>query len=133
MILSRADLEQRLSAMDIAQMGDLTAAGTETPGAVNAALSDAHAEVMGYVGAVPIPAPEMLKRLVCDVARYNLYQRHLAEDHPVMLAYLQAVKQLRDIADGRIRLVPGSPLPGGSIAHAPPRAFTDTALSRMLP
>lgn len=137
-ILTRAELEKRLSAQDIAQLGDLDGMDAETPGMVDACLADAEAEVMGYarvvVAALPDPAPEILKRLVVDVARYNLYQRHVPEDHPVAIAYRAAVETLKGIAAGRVSLgLPsGAPL-GAAVGHAPPRVMTDAALAGMGP
>lgn len=141
-ILGRDQFEMRLSAQDIAQLADLDGNGAETAGAVSAALADAEAEVLGYVMSVaalplPDPAPELLKRLVCDVARYNLYQRHLPEEHPVTVAYLRAVATLRDIASGRLRLSLGGGDQVGSVGvaagWAPARVMTDAALQGMGP
>lgn len=138
-ILSRDELQRRLSSVDVEQLADLTQDGAETAGAVAAALADAENEVIGYVRAVtrapvPDPAPELLKRCVTDIARYNLYQRHVSEDHPVYVAYVRTIATLRDIAAGRIALDFGGEAPTGtSVAWAPERYMTDAALARMLP
>lgn len=97
----RIDLESRFSLEAISQL--------EEGGAVVAdALADAEAEAAGYVGkAVALPlvtVPDTLKRLVCQIARYNLWRRDLADDHPVYLSYRDAIRELRDIADGKISL-----------------------------
>lgn len=97
----RIDLESRFSLEAISQL--------EEGGAVVAdALADAEAEAAGYVGkAVSLPlvtVPDTLKRLVCQIARYNLWRRDLADDHPVYLSYRDAIRELRDIADGKISL-----------------------------
>lgn len=97
----RIDLESRFSLEAISQL--------EEGGAVVAdAIADAEAEAAGYVGkAVSLPlvtVPDTLKRLVCQIARYNLWRRDLADDHPVYLSYRDAIRELRDIADGKISL-----------------------------
>jgi phage gp36-like protein len=136
-ILTRSELERRLSAQDVAQLADLDGVAAETPGMVDACLADAESEVMGYVRAatskpLPDPAPELLKRAVADVARYNLYQRHLAEDHPVFIAYRQALQMLRDIASLRIVIGAGADA-SVDVGYAPPRVMTDEALRGMGP
>lgn len=142
-ILTRTELEQRLPGADLAQFADMSGTGAETAGMVDAALNDAQDEVLGYVrGAVnpallPDPAPDVLKRLVCDVARYNLLQRHVGEDHPAMIAYRNAVATLRDIASGKLGLPLAATAPAQSSAsaalYAPTRSLTDTAMAGMMP
>lgn len=140
-ILSRLELEARMSANDLAQLADMTASGIETTGMVDGALSDAEAEVMGYVRSIvnpallPDPAPDLLKRLVCDVARYNLFQRHIHDDHPVIVAYRQSLTTLRDISSGKLALplldpATTSAAPAG---YAPTRYLTDAAMAALLP
>ncbi len=136
-ILTRAEMESRLGESDIALLADRSGAG-EDPGAVDAALRDAEAEVMGYVSiatsaSVPDPAPDILKRLVTIVARYNLWRREVAEDHPVYIAYRDAVRELREIAAGRIALPFGEEASGTGRAWAPDRVMTDAALKGMGP
>lgn len=104
---TRADLESRFSVAAIAEMEDGGADVAE-------ALTDAEAEAAGYVGkAVSLPltsVPDTLKRMVCMIARYNLWRRDVAEDHPVYIAYRDTLKALRDIAEGRVSL----PIDGGA-------------------
>lgn len=141
-IMTRSELEARLGADDVARLADRDALSGEESTAVDAALSDAEAEVMGYVRAVaasiPDPAPDVLKRLVAMVARYNLFRRAVPEDDPVYVAYRDAVRDLTAIAKGTIAL----PLPdstevvettSSAVGYAPSRHFTDAALSDMLP
>lgn len=142
-ILTRAELEQRMSGTDLEQLADLEGIGSETTGMIDAALADAESEALGYVRSavnpalLPDPAPELLKRLVCDVARYNLFQRYLSETHPVMIAYRQAVGTLRDIATGKLSLpmAASAPITGSAsgVAYAPERALTDAAMAGMMP
>lgn len=137
-ILTRAELEQRLSPQDIAQLADLDGDSIENAGFVAACLSDAESEALGWVrsvGQVTDPAPEVLKRVVCDIARYNLYQRHLPEDHPVVVAYRQAIETLKGIAAGHIVITapPDDAIVGAPLGYAPPRVMTDAALQGMGP
>lgn len=138
-IITRADLESRLSPQDVAQLADLDGANAEAPGMVDACIADAQAEVLGFVrvafrGPLPDPAPDLLKRLTVDVARYNLYQRHVPDDHPVAIAYRVAISMLRDIASGRICLgIDGAQAGGIDVGYAPPRVMTDDAMRGMMP
>lgn len=138
MILTRAELEQRLSPQDIAQLADTDGTSAENAGFVEACLADAESEALAWVrsvGAVPSPAPEVLKRVVCDIARYNLYQRHLSEDHPVVVAYRQVVETLKGIAAGRIVITEphDGAIVGAAMGYAPTRVMTDAALQGMGP
>lgn len=99
---TRADLESRYGATAIA---DLITGGAS----VTDALTDAQAEAASYISAaVELPftaVPDSVKRIVCTIARYNLWRRDLGEDHPVYIAYKDAVKELQAIATGAVRLV----------------------------
>lgn len=142
-ILTRAELEARFGVSEIAQLADRDTPAGEDSGAVAAAIADAEAEVIGYVrmvtvSAIPDPAPDLLKRLTATIARYCLWRRDVPEDHPAYIAYRDAVRQLRDIAAGKLALaLPGTQdnaaTGGGAQAWAPDRHFTDSALSPMLP
>ena len=61
------------------------------------------APVPGDVGAVVYVAPPQLVRVVCDVARYYLFQA-LAPEHEVYLRYKAAERELQAIADGKATL-----------------------------
>lgn len=141
-ILTRAELETRLGAEAVEQLSDLEALGSTNVARVQAAIDDAEAEVMGYVRAastapLPDPAPENLKRIAAIVAHYNLWRRQVDEQHPVYVAYRDAVRELRDIAAGRVTLPTGSTGDGqayaGLAGWAPQRLLTDATLARMLP
>lgn len=142
-ILTRTELDTRLGAADVARLADRDSTSGEDTGVVDAALSDAENEVLGYVrmvtpAPVPDPAPDILKRLVAFVARYNLFRRDVPDNHPAYIAYRDAVKELQSIAAGRIALPFGSnqanaASAGAGTAYAPARALTDTALAAMLP
>jgi len=128
---SRSDLESRFGSAAIA---DFEAGGAS----VADALSDAEAEAAGYIGRavdLPLPiVPDTVRRIVCTLARYNLWRRDLHEDHPAYLAYKDALKELDAIASGRIVL----PLSGGTAETSAPcavavssvRIFTDDLMAR---
>lgn len=127
---TRTDLESRYGATAIA---DLITGGAS----VTDALADAQAEAESYVSAaVELPftsAPESVKRIVCTIARYNLWRRDLSEDHPVYIAYKDAVRELRGIATGEIKLV-ATVAPTISAAATPGSrvsVFTDATLELM--
>lgn len=113
-------------------------ASLETGGAIVAdALADAQAEAEGWVaGAAALPfavVPASLKRIVCLIARYNLWRRELTEDHPAYIAYLGALRELRAIAAGEIRFAT-DPAPEPAAGATPPTrvsVFTDATLAQM--
>lgn len=64
-------------------------------------------------------APPQLTRIVCDVARYYLYD-DLAPEHEVYLRFKAAEKELLAIADGRAVLTcPWGGQPGALVANDP--------------
>lgn len=84
---------------------------------------------------VHVPPPQ-LTRIVCDVARYYLYD-DLAPDHEVAQRYKAAAAELRAIADGKAQLTcpwggePGETLASGALGdgqtyyHFAPRSVTE--------
>jgi len=123
------------------------------PERIERALGDAQAFVDGYLGqtyqlplagcakptgnpARPVErvAPPLLTRIVCDVARYYLYD-DLAPEHEVARRYGQASGTLGDIALGKAALAcPWGGEAGVRLAshavryHFSPRAMSDEAL-----
>lgn len=104
---------------------------------VDRALVDAHALADGWLGKaytlpltgcvkpapVPgdpgatelVPAPQ-LTRIVCDVARYYLYD-DLAPDSEIVRRFNRATQELKDIAEGRAQLTcPWGGAPGTLLA-----------------
>lgn len=85
---------------------------------INGALSDADSEIDGYVAtrySVPLnPAPSIVKRLACDLARHHLYDDQVTET--IQKRRDSAVAVLRDIAAGKVSL--GTTADGGT-APAP--------------
>lgn len=130
--LTRLELEARF--------GTETISDLETGGAVALdAIADAEAEAASYlaqVATLPLAVvPDTLKRIVAIIARYNLWRRETGEDHPAYIAYKDALRELRGIADGSISL----PLGGGTgeavtaalTLLASERIYTDAAMEGM--
>jgi len=128
--LTRADLENRFGMDAITEL--------ETGGAsVALAMADAEAETESYLAqVVPLPiitVPDTVKRIAAMIARYNLWRRDLPEDHPVVIAYKGVLKELSDIAAGRVSL----PLSGGTaeatstgaVLVSSSRVFTDDLMA----
>lgn len=132
---TQADLEARYGADAIA---DLVSGGA----VVADALADAEAEAAGWIGRVaelPLATvPDTVKRIVCTLARYNLWRRDLPEDHPVYLAYRDARKELEAIAAGRMSLPIDAgggelaPEGGGAVVISSTRVFTDDLMAGAL-
>lgn len=106
---SQADLEARFGAAELAQLTDRVLGTLVEPAVVAAALADADALIDGYLAqryALPVnPVPPLLKRVACDIARFLLHGKSAGEK--VRQAYDDALKVLRDLADGRAAL-PGA-------------------------
>lgn len=85
---------------------------------VDGALADADSEIDGYVAtrySVPLnPAPSIVKRLACDLARYHLYDDQATET--IQKRRDAAVAVLRDIAGGKVSL--GTTAAGGTAPAA---------------
>lgn len=70
---------------------------------INAALSDAQAEIDSYISQryrVPLSSvPEVLVGVACDLARFRLYSTNPTEE--VMSRYNQRIAFLRDVSNGK--------------------------------
>lgn len=84
-----------------------------------AALSDAAGEADAYLGvryALPVsPVPAHLLTAVCDIARYRLHGVRVTDE--VRARYEDAVRWLRDVAQGRAAL-PGASAASGTTTAA---------------
>jgi len=129
---TRANLESRFGTTAIADL--------ETGGAsVSYALSDAQAEAEGYISAaVELPfvtVPDSVVRIVCTIARYNMWRRDLQDDHPAYIAYKDVVKELQGIANGSIKLFNETTAPTinpGATPSSRVSVFTDDVMELML-
>ncbi len=87
--------------------------------AAAAALDGAQSLIDGYLGAryaTPLAAvPDIVRRWACDLARHRLYLNKNGLTDAVQKAYDDTLRQLRDAADGRLRLAAaGAATPGAS-------------------
>lgn len=77
------------------------------------------AKPMVTPGVIEYACPPQLVRIVCDVARYYLYD-DLAPEHEVYLRFKAAEKELKAIADGATVLTcPWGGAPGAALASDP--------------
>jgi phage gp36-like protein len=153
------DMVDRFGERELVQLTDSDLLAVQAAPAERA-LADAQALADGFVGRVyrlplagctkPAPTeqnpaatqlvpPPQLTRIVCDVARYYLYD-DLAPEHEVYLRYKAAERELQAIGDGKAVLAcPWGGTPGTLVAgDAPgdgevryefsPRRITDDSL-----
>ena len=152
-----ADMTGRYGVTEMVQLTDPDNAVVNAP-RIERMLADAQAYADGFIGRVyrlPLlgcakPAlqpgappervcPAQLIRIVCDVARYYLYD-DLAPEHEVYLRYKAAEKELTAIASGQMllacswggapgELVASDPLGAGDVYyHFSPRQITDDSM-----
>lgn len=133
-----AALLDRLGAPDLlALLGDRATdptdpaavlAALEAAPSVQRALTDAQAEIDGYLaGRYGLPlatVPPVLERLACDVARYRLYERRPTDE--IRTRYEDAVRVLEQIARGAFTLG----LPAAQTPAPAPALIEFTAPSR---
>ncbi|MBW7863059.1 MAG: DUF1320 domain-containing protein [Candidatus Hydrogenedentes bacterium] len=121
----------RFGALELVQLTDRAnpPSGTADQAVADKALADADAEIDVYVGAkyaLPLPsAPDVLKRVSCDIARYRLYEDRATDE--VRRRYEDALGLLDRIARGAVSLgiaEPPAPATGGVAFTAPPRIMT---------
>lgn len=99
--ITRTDLKDRYGEAEIAQRESMLPAG-----AVDRAISDADAEIDGYLAgryAVPLsPVPTLIQRLACDIARYRLLGGAAGEE--ARARYKDASRVLAEIGAGRVSI-----------------------------
>lgn len=93
-------------------------AGTIDASVADAALADACGEADAYLGVryslpVTAPVPLVLVAVVCDIARYRLYENRATEE--VRQRYEDAVRWLRDVSRGAA-VLPGAADAAGDAA-----------------
>lgn len=130
MYATLADLEARFGAAEIVQLTDRAdpPEGVADQAVADKALADADAEIDVYVGAkyaLPLPAaPEVLRRVSCDIARYRLYEDRATDE--VRRRHEDALGLLDKIARGVVSLgfaEPPAPAAGGVAFVSPPRTM----------
>ncbi|MBX3655699.1 MAG: DUF1320 domain-containing protein [Ramlibacter sp.] len=148
------DLIDRFSERELIQLTDPDAQAAVQTARVELVLGDAQAYADSYVGqvyklplkgcakpvgaSVEYVAPPQLTRIVCDVARYYLYD-DLSPEHEVYLRYKAAERELQAIAQGAATLAcpwggaagqpaGDGPVTGEVISSFSPRSITDDTL-----
>lgn len=120
-----ADMQARYGLDELVARTDRNATGAVDTTVLNRALSDADAEIDGYLAAryrLPLPTvPPMLARIACDIARYRLWE-DMASDE-VRRRYEDARRLLEALSRGTVSLglpasLPDSQKPGLSMAAA---------------
>jgi phage gp36-like protein len=133
------DMIDRFGADELIQLTDRTnrPASTIDAGVVAAHLSDAENIADSYLAKryrLPLdPVPEILTRIVCDIARATLHGRTLEKDDPVAQAKQDAVVWLKDVAKGLVQLeaeglAPEQPGGGTVQVKGPDRVFSRGSL-----
>lgn len=116
------DLIDRFGEDELVQLTDRALTGGYDAAVVNAALADAGALVEGYLAGryrVPVaPVPPLLRRLACDIARHVLHGKAAGET--VRAGHDDALRVLRDLADGRAALAGATAATGADVPAAAP-------------
>ena len=130
-----ADIGAQYGAETLALLTDRDGDGTGDPGAAERALADASAEIDGYLAgryALPLSPGRaaLLRRPAVDIAVYRLAADASTATDERRRRYEDAVRYLRGIASGEIRLgTDGVRTPPRARAlPGPPRRFTRSAL-----
>lgn len=133
---TKQDLIERYGQDELIQLTDRATppAGVIDDAVLTQALLDADAEINGYLQArytLPLGStPELIKRVACIIARYNLYE-DVATDE-VRRRYEDAVRMLKSISRGEINLgvdaATGPATTAGPDVMTRSRVFTDSTL-----
>lgn len=133
------DMVERFGERELTQLSDRDDTGEINPAVLNRAILDATAFVDGYIGrvyklpllgcakpltapgaAVEYAVPPVLKRIVCDLARYYLHDQLADEKHEVVRRHSAATQDLKNIAEGKTQLTcPWGGSPGEAINADP--------------
>jgi phage gp36-like protein len=134
------DMTLRFGEPEMIQLTDPEGQAAIRPARIQLKLADAHALADGYLGRVymlPLTGcakptgpgrvkyvpPPQLTRIVCDVARYYLYD-DLAPEAEVYRRFKTATAELQAIADGSAKLVcPWGGEPGMTVGAAAGETF----------
>lgn len=137
---TQADLVERYSAAELAQLTDETAAQAIDAAEVAKYCDEATSVIDSYVAkrySVPLsPVPTLIRMLACAIALKLLWKGRAGKESTVYLGYTDALKQLDAIATGKATL----PDETGTVAAtngsslsvlAPAVVFTDDLLRTM--
>lgn len=115
---TQTDMTDRYGAVELAQLTDRSAGLVINTTVLGRALSDADAEIDGYLATrytLPLATTAaVLVRLAADIARYRLYDERVTD--AVRTRYEDAVSLLKRLSSGDVQLAGASPVPvvGGS-------------------
>lgn len=132
---TKQDLLERFGDDEMVQLTDELAQGELDDVKITRALTDADADINGYLAnryALPLATtPPMIRRLACEIARYHLYNK--APTDAVKQRYQDAIRTLEAIAKGVVGLGLdglGTPVTsaGAPDFTAPDRIFTHDSL-----
>lgn len=137
--LTVEELKARYGAQEIDLLLDRDANGLPDPGAADAAIADAGAEIDAILGAryaIPLQATRWVKAATADLARFRLYDQQPPD--AVINRRDDALRVMRDIARGQGALIDdsGNRIPersdssqvGGATHRAKPRVFGDDGM-----
>lgn len=103
---TQQDMIDRFGEEELVQLTDRAQAGVIDATVLAQALSDANAEIDGYlVGRYTLPLPSVpiaLTRIACDLARYYLYDNRATEQVTTRAEEVRAF--LMSIAQGKVSL-----------------------------
>jgi phage gp36-like protein len=130
---AKADLIRRFGAKELAELTDETAAHSSDDDEITDACDEASSLIDSYLSTrytVPLdPAPTMVRKWACDLARKDLWKDRAGPDSVVTLNAEAAMSQLKDVAKGLSGL-PGAdgsaPIPTGGIAYTTPTTVFNT-------
>jgi len=103
---TKQDMIDRFSEQELIQLTDINGLALIDDVVLNQAISDAEAEINGYLAKYTLPlvtVPPVLVRLSCDIARYFLYD-DMATDQ-VIKRFDAALKYLLSVAKGQVALI----------------------------
>ncbi len=134
---TQQDMTDRFGAVELAQLTDRSAGVVIDTTVLARALSDADAEIDGYLATrytLPLAStPAVLVRLAADIARHSLYGTSVTT--AVRDRYLDAVSLLKRISSGDVQLAGAAlvPVVGGTgnavAARTPERVFSAAQLA----
>lgn len=123
---TQQQLIDRFGEAELIQLTDRNNVGAIDTTVLNQAIADAGAEIDGYLAGryqLPLATVPVILALYCgDITRYRLYDDGATEE--VRKRYEDAMKFLRLVAEGKVRLGADEPAPtGGAQMESGGRVF----------
>lgn len=102
------DIKAMIDVAELIQATDDDGAGVVDMGHINAAITDADAEIDGYLSGryeLPMsPVPAVLKKFSVDMAIFNILSRRLGSPESRENRYKNAVRFFEKVAKGEVKL-----------------------------